>query len=68
MKSYGKAGHHDGDHAHQLYKDVERRAGGILEGIADGVSHDCGVVTFGVLASEVTFLDILLGTNWMANT
>jgi hypothetical protein len=29
---------------HQLHEDVERRAGGVLEGITDGVTDDRGVV------------------------
>ena len=61
MQHHGEAGHNDGDHRHQFDEDVQRRTGGILEGIADGVADDSGVVAGGVLAAEITLLDKLLG-------
>ena len=42
----GQTGYDDRDHAHQLDQDVERRAGGILERIADGVSYHGSLMAF----------------------
>lgn len=57
----GEAGHHDGHHRHQFDEDVEARAGGVLEGVANGVADHCGLVHFAALAAEVAFLNIFLG-------
>jgi hypothetical protein len=37
-------GEHDADHTHELNKDVETRPGGVLEGVADGITDDGGLV------------------------
>ena len=42
----GQTGYDDRDHAHQLDQDVERRAGGILERIADSVSYHGSLMAF----------------------
>src|SRR5688572_23176601 len=58
---------HEGDRGQQLHENVERRAGGVLERVADGVAHDGRRVRVGLLAEhvagrilEVTGLDVLL--------
>ena len=61
MESDCKACHDYGDHAHELDKDIERRAAGVLEGIAHGVAYDRCVMALGVLASEMALLDVFLG-------
>ena len=48
-------GEHDGNHAHELDQDVDAGAGGILEGIADGVAHHGGLVVLGALAAAFGF-------------
>ena len=59
---------HQRNRRQQLHEDVQRRAGGVLEGVAHGVAHDsCGVGhgaladDVAVLVLEVTRLDVLLG-------
>src|ERR1035437_9116540 len=61
-------GHNEGDGGQQLHENVERRTGGVLEGIADGVADDGGCVRERLLADhvaifieQVTRLDVLLG-------
>src|SRR5918992_4436269 len=49
---------HDVD---DLDERVDRRAGGVLVGIADGVAGDRGLVRLGSLAAVVAVLDELLG-------
>jgi len=51
---------HKGDHRHQLDQDVERRSHRVLQRVADCIASDAGGVGFGVLAAEVTFLDVFL--------
>ena len=51
----------DGDHREQLDQDVDRGAGGVLEGIADGVADNSRLMLIGALAAVVARLDILLG-------
>jgi hypothetical protein len=46
---------------HDLDQRVERRAGRVLERIADGVADDAGLVLLGALAAEEAVLDLLLG-------
>ena len=46
---------------HHLDERVERRAGGVLERVADGVADDRGLVGLGALAALVAVLDVLLG-------
>src|SRR5579859_3212797 len=60
--------HHQGDGREQLHEDVERRAGGVLERIANGIAHDRGGVGRRLLADhvagvigQVAGLDVLLG-------
>src|SRR6185503_5006545 len=49
------------DDVDDLDQRVDRRARGVLVGIADGVAgHRC-LVGLGALAAEVAFLDVLLG-------
>ena len=61
MDHHYQAGHHDGDHAHKLDEDVQGRSGCVFERISDGVTDHGSMVVDGVLASEVTVFDILLG-------
>ena len=49
MELYDQRRKYDGDHRQQLDEDVDRRAGGILEGIAYGVAHDSSLVLIGAL-------------------
>ena len=53
--------HHDAHHRHQLDEDIERRTGCILEWVAHGVANDTSLMGKRALASEGTFLDVLLG-------
>ena len=46
---------------HHLDERVERRAGGVLERVADGVADDGGLVGVRALAALVAVLDVLLG-------
>jgi len=57
----GQSCHYDGDHRHQLDKDVERRAGCVFEWVAYGVSNDGRTVHFGAFAAEIALFDIFLG-------
>src|SRR6516225_6554748 len=61
-------GENEGYCGQQLHQDVERRAGGVLEGVADGVADDgrgVGIRTLAeqlaVVVLEVARLDVLLG-------
>ena len=45
-----KVGEDEGEDRHELHEDVERGAGGILEGITDGIAHDGSLVALGTLA------------------
>ena len=47
--------------AHELDKDVQSRAGGILERIAHGVADNGGLVSLAALAAMGAALDVLLG-------
>ena len=51
----------NGDGRNELDEDVERRAGSVLEGVADSVADDSGLVALGALAAVVASLDVLLG-------
>src|SRR5687767_6831716 len=51
----------EGDGGQQLDQDVERGAGGVLQGVAHGVAHDRGLVGGGALAAVSAGLDVLLG-------
>src|SRR5699024_5677761 len=53
-------GDQQGDQVHHLDQRVDRRTGGVLERVADGVTDDCGRVRLGVLAAVVAVLDDLL--------
>lgn len=57
----GQSSHYDAYHRHQLDEDVERRTGGVLEGVAYGVAYDGGLVVVAALAFEVAFFYHLLG-------
>ena len=49
---------------HELDEDVQRWAGGILEGVANSVARDDGIVVHGLLAlalAKEALLDVLLG-------
>ena len=62
---YGhQSGEHDGNSGAKLDKDVQGGAGGVLEGIADGVAHHGGLVGLAALAAEVALLDVLLWRCW----
>ena len=61
VASDGQASHHNAHHAHQFDEDVQRRAAGVLERVADGVANHCSLVVLRTFAAEVAFLDILLG-------
>mmetsp|Transcript_9173 Transcript_9173/g.22841 ORF Transcript_9173/g.22841 Transcript_9173/m.22841 type:complete len:837 (+) Transcript_9173:48-2558(+) len=59
-------GEYEGEDGHELHENVERRARGVLEGVAHGVAHDGGLVVLGALALKVRVgrvppLDVLLG-------
>src|SRR5690348_546117 len=47
---------HEGDRAEELHQHVERRTGGVLEGVADGVADDGGGVGVGAFADDVAAL------------
>ena len=49
----GQSGHDDAHHRHELDEDVKRRARGVLERVAHGVAHDCGLVVLAAFALEV---------------
>src|ERR1700690_1293188 len=60
--------HHQGNGCQQLHENVERRTGRVLEGVADGVADDAGLVGKGLLPEDVAVLvekaarlDVLLG-------
>ena len=61
VQHHRKAGHDDGNHAHEFDEDVQGRAGSVFEGITNCVTHDGGVVIERVLTSEMAVLDIFLG-------
>src|SRR3989449_2545967 len=52
---------HQRDRAQQLDEHVERRAGGVLERIADRVTHDGRLVGGAALPAVLTRLDVFLG-------
>src|SRR5450830_2080619 len=61
-------GHYQGDGGQQLHENVERRTGGVLERVADGVADDGRLVRqrlladhFAVVIEQVTRLYVLLG-------
>ena len=56
----GQSGHDDAHHRHELDEDVKRRSGGVLERVAHGVAHDCGLVVLAAFAFKVAFLNHLL--------
>src|SRR5207237_8823449 len=51
----------EGDHVHDLDQRVEGRAGGILQGVADGVAGDGRLVRLRALAAVEAVFDRLLG-------
>ena len=51
----------EADDRHELDQDVERRTGGVLEGIADRVADDRSLVGVAALAAHVATFDTLLG-------
>ena len=59
-KCYGESRHHNADHRHKLDQDVERRTTGILEGIANGIAYDTGLMGKRALTAKGTLFDILL--------
>mmetsp|Transcript_9186 Transcript_9186/g.37550 ORF Transcript_9186/g.37550 Transcript_9186/m.37550 type:complete len:343 (+) Transcript_9186:60-1088(+) len=67
VNGHEKVGKDEGDDRHELHEDVERGAGGVLEGVADGVTDDGSLVELGALAldhavyDDGTLLDVLLG-------
>ncbi len=52
----------DGDDRDQFDEDVEGRAGGVLEGIADGVADDGGLVGLAALAAVVSGRKAIIGS------
>ena len=56
-----QAGEDDGDHVHQFDEDVQGRSGGVLEGVADGVPDDGGLVGIGAFAAVLAGFDEFLG-------
>ena len=52
MHRNDQSGEDDGHGGAELDQNVQRRAGGVLEGIAHGVAHDCGLVLLGALAAS----------------
>ncbi len=48
-ESGDERGDDEGDDGHQFDEDVHRRAGGILEGIAHGVTDDSGLMRVATL-------------------
>ena len=54
-------GDQDGDDVDHLDHRVDRRPGGVLAGVSDGVPGHRGGVGLGSLAAEVALLDVLLG-------
>ena len=46
---------------HQLYQYVDGRSGGVLEGIAYGISHDCGFMSIRALPAFMALFDVLFG-------
>ena len=55
----------EGDDGHELDENVERRAGRVLEGVADGVADDDCLVLFGALAAVRARLE---RTSWRCPT
>ena len=53
MEGHDETGENDGHGGTQLDEDVQGGAGGVLEGIAHGVSHHGGLVALGALAAVV---------------
>ncbi len=60
IEGYDKAGENDGNGGAELDKDVEGRAGGILEGVANGIADNGCLVLIRAFAAVVAALDILL--------
>src|SRR5690348_1842252 len=56
-----KGDEQQGDDIEDLDHRVDRGAGRIFVGIADGVARDRSFMRFGALAAEVSVLDVLLG-------
>ena len=54
-------GEDDGYGRAELNEYVQARAGGVLEGVADGVAYDAGLVALAALAAVVAGLYLLLG-------
>lgn len=48
-----EGGEHEGLDGHELDENVEGGAGGILEGIAHGVSNDASLVALGTLGAQI---------------
>lgn len=42
--AYGQSGHYNCHHTHQFDKDIQARAGGVLEGVAHGIANNGGLV------------------------
>ena len=61
VEVHDQAGEHDGNGGDQLDQDVQRGAGGVLEGVAHGVADNGGLVVVAALAAVVSFFDMFLG-------
>lgn len=48
------ANSHKGLDGHQLDQNVQGRAGGVLQGVADGVTNNGGLVAVAALAAQLT--------------
>ena len=63
LRHHVGAGEHDGNDGHELDQNVQRRTGGVLERVADGVANDGSIVSLVALlgAGNVVLLDGFLG-------
>ena len=58
--AYGETGHYDRYHRHEFDEDVERRTGGVFEGIAYGIAYNGCFVYLAAFAAEMSFFDVFL--------
>ena len=61
MEGDDQAGEHDGNRGAELDQNVQRRAGGILERVADGIADNGSLVLLAAFAAVVAALNVLLG-------
>mmetsp|Transcript_103610 Transcript_103610/g.298401 ORF Transcript_103610/g.298401 Transcript_103610/m.298401 type:complete len:434 (+) Transcript_103610:257-1558(+) len=59
----------EGHHGHELEQDVKGRAGGVLEGVADGVAHHASLALLGLLDADLLaqLLRVVPGTAGVAH-